>query len=125
MLGAFHNGIFYVMDVRRIRARGEKVERFIKDTAFEDGPEIPIRMEQEPGSAGKNLIDSYARYVLTGYDFTGQRATGDKVTRAKPFSAAVANGNVKLLRGAWNGDFIDELSAFPEAKVHDLSLIHI
>ena len=24
-------------------------------------PEIPIMMEQEPGSAGKNLIDQYAR----------------------------------------------------------------
>ena len=118
-LAAFHNGIFYILDVRRIRAKGEKVERFIRDTAFEDGPEISIRMEQEPGSSGKNLIDSYARYVLEGYDFTGQRATGDKVTRAKPFSAAVANGNVKLIRADWNNDFIDELSAFPEAKVHD------
>lgn len=118
-LGAFSNGVFYIMDVRRIRAKGEKVEKFIKETALEDGPEIPIQMEQEPGSAGKNLIDQYARYVLPGYAFTGQRATGDKVTRAKPFAAAAANGNVKLVRASWNTDFIDELSAFPEARVHD------
>lgn len=118
-LGAFDNGIFYILDVRRIRAKGEKVERFIKETAEEDGPEIAIQMEQEPGSAGKNLIDQYARYVLPGYNFTGQRATGDKVTRAKPFAAAVANGNVKLVRAAWNTDFVDEMSAFPEARVHD------
>ena len=76
-------------------------------------------MEQEPGSAGKNLVDQYARYVLAGYDFSGQRATGNKATRAKPFAAAVANGNVKIVRAAWNTDFIDELSAFPEARVHD------
>ena len=118
-LGAFDNGIFYVLDVRRIRAKGEKVEKFIKETAEEDGPEIMIQMEQEPGSAGKNLIDQYARYVLPGYNFSGQRATGDKVTRAKPFAAAVANGNVKLLRASWNTEFIDELSSFPEARVHD------
>ena len=80
---------------------------------------LQIQMEQEPGSAGKNLIDQYARYVLAGYTFTGQRATGDKETRAKPMSAAVANGNVRLLRGNWNTDYIDEMSAFPEANVHD------
>jgi predicted phage terminase large subunit-like protein len=118
-LGAFYNGIFYILDVRRIRAKGEKVEKFIRDTAVEDGVEVPIQMEQEPGSAGKNLIDQYARYVLPGYAFSGQRATGDKVTRAKPFAAAVANGNVKIIRAPWNTDFIDEMSSFPEARVHD------
>ena len=107
------------MDVRRIRAKGDKVEKFIRATASEDGPEIPIMMEQEPGSAGKNLIDQYSRYVLPGYNFTGQRATGDKVTRAKPLSAAVANGNVRLIRADWNTDFLDEISSFPEARVHD------
>ena len=107
------------MDIRRIRAKGDKVEAFIKNTAIEDGVEIPIQMEQEPGSAGKNLIDQYARYVLPGYNFKGLRATGDKITRAKPFAAAVANSTVRLVRAAWNTDFIDELSAFPEARVHD------
>jgi predicted phage terminase large subunit-like protein len=118
-LGAMHEGIFYVLDVRRIRAKGDRIEKFIRETAEEDGPEISIMMEQEPGSAGKNLIDQYARYVLVGYDFKGQRSTGDKETRAKPMSAAVANGNVRLLRGNWNTDYIDEMSAFPEANVHD------
>ena len=46
-----------------------------------------------------------------GYDFKGQRSTGDKETRAKPMSAAVANGNVRLLRGNWNTDYIDEMSS--------------
>lgn len=118
-LAAFDKGVFYIMDIRRIRAKGDKVEAFIKNTAIEDGVEIPIQMEQEPGSAGKNLIDQYARYVLPGYNFKGLRATGDKITRAKPFAAAVANSNVRLVRAAWNTDFIDELSAFPEARVHD------
>jgi predicted phage terminase large subunit-like protein len=115
----FDKGIFYILDIRRIRAKGDKVERFIRETAEEDGVETSIMMEQEPGSSGKNLIDQYARYVLPGYAFGGQRATGDKLTRAKPLSAAVANGNVRLVRGAWNTDFIDEMSAFPEAQVHD------
>jgi len=95
------------------------VEELIGRTAREDGPSVSIRMEQEPGSAGKNLIDQYARYVLAGYDFSGIRATGDKVTRARPFGAAVANGNVRVVRASWLTAWLDEMSSFPEATVHD------
>lgn len=112
-------GIAWVLDVRRARVKGEKVEQLIARTAYEDGPTVAIRMEQEPGSAGKNLIDQYARYVLAGYDFQGIRSTGDKITRARPFAAAVANGNVRVVRGSWLTDWLDEMSSFPEACNHD------
>lgn len=115
----FDQGIAYVLDVRRIRARGEKVEQLIAQTAYEDGHAVSIRMEQEPGSSGKALIDQYARYVLPGYDLIGMRASGDKVTRARPFAAAVANGNVRVVRGTWLTDWLDEFASFPEARVHD------
>lgn len=115
----FQDGICYVMDVRKIRAKSDKVEAFIAQTAKEDGLTTPIRMEQEPGSSGKALVDQYARYVLPGYDLLGERPTGDKVTRARPFAAAVANGNVRLVRGAWLTDWLDEISSFPEAVAHD------
>jgi predicted phage terminase large subunit-like protein len=115
----FDQGIAYVMDVKRARVKGEKVEQLIAQTAYEDGLETPILMEMEPGSSGKALVDQYARYVLPGYNFTGIRATGDKVTRARPFAAAVANGNVRVVRGAWLTNWLDELSSFPEACDHD------
>ncbi len=114
-----HNGIYYVLDVKRIRDRGEKVEALIAQTALEDGVGVAIRMEQEPGSAGKALIDQYARYIVPGYDFTGERATGDKVSRSRPFASAVANGNVRVLRASWLTDWLDELASFPEAAAHD------
>ncbi len=112
-------GVGYILDVRRIRAKGEKVEQLISQTAIEDGLAVSIRMEQEPGSAGKNLVDQYARYVVPGYDFQGIRATGDKITRARPFAAAVANGNIRVVRSSWLTDLLDEFSAFPEACSHD------
>jgi predicted phage terminase large subunit-like protein len=115
----FDQGIAYVLDVRKKRLKGEKVEQFIAQTAYEDGVSVPIRMEQEPGSSGKALIDQYARYVLPGFDFGANRSTGDKVTRARPFAAALANGNVRVVRGAWLSDWLDELSSFPEAAPHD------
>lgn len=114
-----NEGIAYILDVRKIRARGEKVERLIGQTAAEDGHGVSIVMEQEPGSSGKALIDQYARYVLSGYDFTALRSTGDKETRARPFSAAVANGNVRVVRAPWLTAWLDEFSAFPEATTHD------
>lgn len=118
-LGIFDQGIFYVLDVRRARVKSDKVEHLIAQTALEDGPLVSIRMEQEPGSSGKALIDQYARFVLPGYDFAGIRSTGDKITRARPFAAAVANGNVRVVRGRWLTDWLDELASFPEGLTHD------
>ncbi len=115
----FDQGIAYVLDVRKMRGKGDKVEHFISQTAVEDGHAVAIRMEQEPGSSGKALVDQYARYILPGYDFQGIRSTGDKLTRARPFAAAVANGNVKVVRGTWLTDWLDEFSSFPEACNHD------
>lgn len=118
-LGIFDQGVFYVLDVKKIRAKGEDVERLIQKTAEEDGKLVAIRMEMEPGSSGKNLVDQYARYVLPGYDFEGLRVTGDKTTRARPFASAAANGNVRVLQAPWMNDWLDEFSAFPEACDHD------
>lgn len=115
----FDQGVAYILDVKRARVKGDKVEQLIAQTANEDGVAVQIRMEQEPGSSGKALVDQYARYILPGYDFGGIRATGDKVTRARPFAAAVANGNVRILRGVWLSDWLDEMSSFPEACNHD------
>jgi len=115
----FDQGIAYVMDVRKIRAKGDKVEQLIAQTAAEDGHMVAIRVEQEPGSSGKALIDQYARYVVPGYDLIGIRASGDNVTRARPSAAAAANGNVRLVRGPWITEWLDELASFPEASDHD------
>lgn len=114
-----HHGIYYVLDVKRIRERGDKVEELIARTAEEDGHQVTVRMEQEPGSAGKALIDQYARYIIPGYDFTGVRATGDKVSRSRPFASAVANGNVRVLRASWLTEWLDEFASFPESSNHD------
>jgi len=115
----FDEGIAHVLDVKKKRVKADKVEQLIAQTAYEDGVTVPIRMEQEPGSSGKAIIDQFARYVLPGFDFGAIRSTGDKITRARPFAAALANGNVRVVRGAWLSDWLDELSAFPESAPHD------
>ena len=115
----FDQGVAYILDVKKARVNGHQVEHLISQTAYEDGHAVAIRMEQEPGSSGKALLDQYARYVLPGYNFAGIRSTGDKVTRSRPFAAAVANGNVRVVRGSWLTEWLDEFASFPEAANHD------
>jgi predicted phage terminase large subunit-like protein len=109
--GFIHEKVFYIVDVRRVRARPSAVERFILKTAEEDGLGTSIWMEQEPGSAGVAVCDSYAK-LLFGYSFHADKVTGDKMAYARPLSAAAEQGRVKILRANWNSMFLDELAGF-------------
>lgn len=112
VLMVYENGIAYIIDVVRCREESPEVEALVAKTAAEDGIGVEIRAEQEPGGAGKSLVNMYSRNVVPGYDFDAVTATGNKATRAKPLASANRNGNLKLVRGEWNTDFIDELCAF-------------
>ena len=75
---------------------------------------MPVRIEQEPGSAGVIAMDHYARHVLPGRDFWGVRSTGSKSERARPFAAAISNGLVSLRSEApWVRDLTNEMRSFP------------
>ena len=110
---AMVDGVYYVENVQRARSTPRHVEALIRQTAQLDGKRVSIFMEQEPGASGKSLIDYYGRRVLTGYAFRPDKVTGDKAIRCNPASSAAEAGNVKLVRGAWIGAFLDELEAFP------------
>jgi predicted phage terminase large subunit-like protein len=112
-------GMFWVQDVVRGRWNPAELEDVVRKTAEQDGQNVRIFMEQEPGSSGKIAVDHYARNVLCGYSFTPVVSSGSKENRAKPFSAAVENGYVHLLKGAWNNRYINELIVFPQPEFHD------
>ena len=107
------DGLYYVVDVQRMRGTPGEVESFIKQTAMIDGNGTQIFIEQEPGASGVNTIYHYVTRVLADYTVRGQRATGSKVERAGPVSSQAEVGNVRLLRGPWIGAFLDEVEAFP------------
>lgn len=118
LVGLLEDGTWVIADVRRMRGTPREVERFVHRTAIEDGPGIPIRMEQEPGSSGVMTIDYYRRQILVGFDFRPDRKTGSKETRANPLSSAAEAGNVSIVSGEWNRDFLDEIALFPNGA-HD------
>jgi len=113
------DGFYYVTNVVRIRKTPYMVENLIKNTAMLDGYSTDIWMEQEPGSAGVNNIDHYAREVLKGYTFRGRKETGSKVIRATRVSVAAEQGRIFLVQGAWNTPFLDELEVFPGGRYKD------
>jgi predicted phage terminase large subunit-like protein len=111
------DGVYYVCDVARGQWSALQRERVIRQTAERDGAAVPVWVEQEPGSGGKESAQATIR-ALAGFTVRAERVTGDKATRAMPLAAQCEARNVKLVRGAWNGAFLDELTVFPQGK-HD------
>jgi len=121
-------GRFYVLDIRHLRGTPKTVEDLIKQTAVLDRLRVEkqellsvhVYLEQEPGSAGVDVIDHYARKVLAGYAFYPDKVTGSKADRAVPLSSAAQAQNVFLVPGTWNIEgYLDELEAFPEGAHKD------
>jgi predicted phage terminase large subunit-like protein len=111
-------GVFYVLDVVRGQWSAPKREKVIKQTAQTDGVKVKVWVEQEPGSGGKESAESTVK-GLAGFRAYAERATGEKTLRAEPYSVQVDAGNVKVVAGAWNKDFIDEHKTFPVGKYKD------
>lgn len=122
-MGKDGEGRYWVRDVKRFRISPLKVKNTIKATAEEDGKDVEIVIEQEPGSAGAVLAaELKSEFTAAGfrcYIFRPDKTTGDKVTRAYPFSAECERKNVYLARGPWLKSWLGELTQFPTKGVHD------
>lgn len=117
MHGTRAGGVFYIVDVQRIRESPMGVETAIRNTAALDSKAVKLGLPQDPGQAGKAQAAYFVRQ-FAGYHVTTERESGDKVTRFGPFSSQAQAGNIKILRASWNSAFFDVLEAFPDAT-HD------
>ncbi len=118
LMGRSTNGKWTIYDVTKGQWQASKREGVIRQTAEADGTSVRVRIEQEPGSGGKESAESTVRN-LAGFSVTVERVTGDKAVRAEPFAVQMAAGNICLARGEWNRDFIDECKTFPVGKYKD------
>ena len=117
-MGRTQTGKYIIVDVKRGQWGSEAREQIIRSTAEADGRNMPIGIEQEPGSGGLESVQSSIRN-LAGFSVKVDRPTGEKALRADPFSVQVNYGNVQLLRGDWNSTFIEELRFFPFSTYKD------
>ncbi len=113
------DGYFYVSDMVRIQESPREVQRAILNTAEYDGQSVQIGIEQDPGQAGVFEAEYIAR-LLKGYNVRLNKVSHDKITRANPVSAQAEAGNIKIVTGHWNEDFIKELENFPDAPHDDI-----
>ena len=112
------NDIYLILDIQRDRVDPEGVEKLLKDTADDDGEDVMVIIEQEPGSAGKNYIEMVKKHTLKDYAVKGIKPTGPKTVRANPVMAAIGNGRVKALDAPYLEALRKEISAFPDGE-HD------
>lgn len=112
-----HQDVYYIEDVVRERVGPGEVDGLVYNIAHQDGTDVRIGWEEEGGSAGKR-VSHHMGQMLDGFRFEAMRVSGDKVTRAAPFAAQAKAGNVRLVRGHWNSDFLTELHGFPDLT-HD------
>jgi len=118
LIGKAQDGRFYIADATRIQGSAADVERLIVNTASQDGAGVKGSIPQDPGQAGK-AQSQYLIRQLAGFDYRASPESGDKVTRADPLAAQAEAGNVLIVQGDWNREFLDELTTFPSGKFKD------
>lgn len=129
-------GIVYIEDVVRGQWSYHERDIVIEQTAEADARkyqgEVIIIAEQEGGSGGKEvmhqMITNLGRFpvqrdivsgkqsrMVDGIELPGQ----PKIVRAMPLSGQAEAGNVKIVRGRFVQDLLDELCSFPESTFAD------
>jgi predicted phage terminase large subunit-like protein len=111
---------YYIFDFLHVQMNPTDTDREIETTLQLDGFQVIQRMEQEPGSSGKKVIEDYKNGIFRRYNFEGIPSTGSKVARANRFSAAAGAKRVKLVNGPWNEVFIQEAEYFPDGPHDDM-----
>lgn len=110
-MGKTNDGRYVVAHVERFQENPSKVDSSIKNTAEQDGKDVVVRLAQDPGQAGKSQISAQTR-MLAGFTVKAKPVTGDKATRAKPFASQAEAGNVLVVRGPWNENYLREHENF-------------
>ena len=113
-----HN--FYIMDQVAGYWEYKEIVKKISQIAAFDGPTVPIYVEQEPGSGGKNQVAFIADDArLANYSVRAHKPEGDKIMRANIWFSEAASGQVFLIRGLWTDHFFSQLSSFPVGRKDD------
>lgn len=111
------DNLYYITNVVRGQWSSGGRNAIMEQTAELDGIGTVIWVEQEPGSGGKESAELSIK-LLAGFPVHREPVTGEKWVRAMPLAAQCEAGNVRLVRGPWNGPFIEELTGFPTGT-HD------
>lgn len=118
-VGVTESGDIYILHIYRVQMDFTYVELGIKQNAKLDGAHTRIRLEADKaGIIGLQKFISDPQFLA--YTIDAKPPVGDKYTRATPFASRVKSNKVKMLRGAWNQQALDELSVFDKGSHDDV-----
>lgn len=133
LLAMDRQGRTYVLDVEADRMTADKkkswaAQKLLADEARWGTGRVDNVLEQEPGSAGKDVADEWVAEVFAGHKGRAETTGADKVLLAEPFSSQVLDNNVYIVMRqredgtwtmpTWYADFVDEAEEFP-GGTHD------
>ena len=124
LIGKRKNGKIVIADVVNQRLNASDVRNLVLNTAKADRAAYKsryrIRMNQDPGQAGKDQADQYIK-LLSGFSVNIERESGSKEVRAEPLSAQWINGNVEVLNAPWTSGYLAQMDGFPDRKFKDMA----
>lgn len=116
-----HMGYVYVIeDVIEGQWSEAEVQTLVHQTARRDGKKVRVVMQQGKGDAGRMLIEAYRRFLPEGTVLVAYRITGDKITRAKPYSGLASRRQVYCVVAPWNARFVRQHDKFPDVENDDI-----
>lgn len=115
-LGRDAYGTYYILDAHRFRKRSGEMMQELASVARSDGLMSTTQVVQKDSGSG---AAAFFRYLATTLAEQGVAIKPDqisgwagKLARFKPFASLCENGSVKMVKGSWNQEFIDELENF-------------
>jgi predicted phage terminase large subunit-like protein len=107
LLGRAVNGDIYVFGRERAQLTSSQSIERVKSTAEADSAVVPIVIEEEKGSSGKNVVEFYRR-ELPGYQVVSAPTSGTKEQRATPYSILQQGGHVVLPADDDDAEWVSE-----------------
>lgn len=130
LIGMRKNGRIVIADVINQRLNSSDVRSTVLNTAKADkaayGRKMRIRMNQDPGQAGKEQAEQYIK-LLSGFSVNIEKESGSKETRAEPLSAqwigikGSEKGNVDVLNAPWTQAYLAQMDGFPDRTFKDMA----
>jgi predicted phage terminase large subunit-like protein len=112
------DGILYIMGRYKERVESDKLDDAVLREMDADGKGVRHNLPQDPGQAGKYQKKAMSK-KFRGHWFVFSVEVGSKEQRAKPVVSQFGAGNVRIVRGPWNRDYVSNLKKWPAGKYKD------
>jgi len=111
------DGTAQIADMIQDKVGWLELKELVMSTAERDGIEVEVHIED--AQQGYPLYEDLSRDPRMGaYVIKCEKPKGNKLNRAMAWASKLENGTIKLMRGAWNDNFIRECISFTADDSH-------